>query len=379
MDNKFYVANFNANYTNKNLDIISGFSYSNYTNDHFGEVIWAKEFAPTANIRDRYYFSDAKKTEFSIFSKATYKVGEQLTVYVDLQGRFIQYKTDGLTSKRAAIDVDENFRFFNPKLGVTYTVNPQNSLYFSFARANKEPKRNDFKNGINTHESLNDFELGWRLKNENIKINTNVYYMSYQNQLVLTGAINDVGSPVRATSGKSYRLGVEVDADITLSEQLSLRPNIAISKNRNQDFYAPLNGSVQNLGNTPLSFSPDVIFGNSFTYAPTEHFQVAFLSKYVGKQYLSNLNSSVSKLDLLESYFTSDLNLVYTIEPNAVFKEIVLTALINNIFDKEYVDRGYYYTYDDTWSSPGATTTVDGSGYYPQATRNFLVGVTLKF
>lgn len=379
LDNKFYVANFNANYTNKNLDIISGFSYSNYTNDHFGEVIWAKEFAPTANIRDRYYFSDAKKTEFSIFSKATYKVGEQLTVYVDLQGRFIQYKTDGLTSKRAAIDVDENFRFFNPKLGVTYTVNPQNSLYFSFARANKEPKRNDFKNGINTHESLNDFELGWRLKNENIKINTNVYYMSYQNQLVLTGAINDVGSPVRATSGKSYRLGVEVDADITLSEQLSLRPNIAISKNRNQDFYAPLNGSVQNLGNTPLSFSPDVIFGNSFTYAPTEHFQVAFLSKYVGKQYLSNLNSSVSKLDLLESYFTSDLNLVYTIEPNAVFKEIVLTALINNIFDKEYVDRGYYYTYDDTWSSPGATTTVDGSGYYPQATRNFLVGVTLKF
>jgi iron complex outermembrane receptor protein len=379
LDNKFYVANFNANYTNEHLEIISGFSYSNYTNDHFGEVIWAKEFAPTANIRDRYYFSDAKKTEFSIFSKATYKIGEQLAVYVDLQGRFIQYKTGGLTSKRAAIDVDENFRFFNPKLGVTYTVNPQNSLYFSFARANKEPKRNDFKNGISTHESLNDFELGWRLKNENIKINTNLYYMSYQNQLVLTGAINDVGSAIRATSGKSYRLGVEVDADITLSEQLSLRPNIAISKNRNQDFYAPLNGSVQNLGNTPLSFSPNVIFGNIFTYAPTEHFQVAFLSKYVGKQYLSNLNSSVSKLDVLGSYFTSDLNLVYTIEPNSIFKEVVLTALVNNIFDKEYVDRGYYYTYDDTWSSQGATTTVDGAGYYPQATRNFLVGVTLKF
>ncbi|MBL4905106.1 MAG: TonB-dependent receptor, partial [Flavobacteriaceae bacterium] len=377
--NKFYVANFNVNYTDEKLEVISGFSYSNYTNDHYGEVIWAQQFAPTSNIRDRYYFSDAKKTEVSVFSKATFKIDEQFAVYLDLQGRFIHYKTAGLTSKRAAIDVDQNFSFFNPKFGLTYQANPENSLYFSFARANKEPKRNDFKNGINTHESLNDFELGWRLKKENISLSTNVYYMSYQNQLVLTGAINDVGAPIRTTSGKSYRLGLEIDADIRLSNQFRIQPNIALSKNRNQDFYAPIDGSLQSLGDTPLSFSPDVIFGNIFSFSPTADLQFAFLSKYVGKQYLSNLNSNVTNLDVLDSYFTSDLNVVYTITPKSVFKTIVFTALVNNIFDTKYVDRGYYYTYDDTWSTPGTTTTVDGSGYYPQATRNFLVGVTLKF
>jgi iron complex outermembrane receptor protein len=133
------------------------------------------------------------------------------------------------------------------------------------------------------------------------------------------------------------------------------------------------------LGNTPLSFSPNVIAGNMLVYQPSNNLQISFLSKYVGEQFMSNLNSSVSKLDVLDSYFTSDLNFVYEIATKKVFDAIIISGLINNIFNTEYVDRGYYYTYDDTWSNPGSSTSIDGAGYYPQATRNFLVGVTLKF
>ncbi len=379
LDNDFYVANFNANYKSDGLEIISGISYSNYTNKHFGEVIWGSDLAANTQIRDHYYDSDAKKTDFSIFSKAIFKISDTFKGYIDLQSRVINYKTDGLTSKRNPINVNEDYSFFNPKFGVTYKINQKNQLYASFAVANKEPKRDDFKNGVNTHETLNDIEFGWRLKSGNIQLNTNIYSMNYKNQLVLTGAINDVGSPIRATSGKSYRLGLEIDADIKLAEQVNIKPTIAISKNKNTDFYAPINGSIQSLGDTPISFSPDIVLGNIFTYAPNGNFQVAFLSKYVGKQFMSNLNSRISKQDVLAAYFTSDVNLMYRIQPKSVFTSIVFTALINNIFDKEYVDRGYYYTYDDTWSNPNATTTIDGAGYYPQATRNFLMGVTLKF
>ena len=94
---------------------------------------------------------------------------------------------------------------------------------------------------------------------------------------------------------------------------------------------------------------------------------------------MSNLNSTVSSNDVLESYFTSDINFTYILKPKTIFSEVVFTGLVNNIFNKEYVDRGYYYTYDDTWSVPNKTKTLDGAGYYPQATRNFLIGVTLKF
>ncbi|MDG2073449.1 MAG: TonB-dependent receptor, partial [Polaribacter sp.] len=379
LDNKFYVANFNATYKEEGLEIISGFSYSKYSNYHFGEIIWTNQFAPNAKLRDKYYESNSKKNDFSVFSKATFKVSDGISLYTDLQFRKVNYSTNGLTSDRDPINVDKTFNFFNPKFGATYTLNENQHVYFSFAVANKEPNRNDFENGISTPENLNDYELGWRLKSESITLNTNVYYMLYKNQLVLTGAIDNVGAPVRATSGKSYRLGLEIDADIKISNHFSVRPNIALSNNKNTDFVSSVNGSLTDLGNTDISFSPSIIAGNALVFNPMENLQFSFLSKYVGKQYMSNLNSIVSKNDVLEGYFTSDFNFTYILKTKAVFSEVVFTGLVNNIFNKEYVDRGYYYTYDDTWSAPNQTTTLDGAGYYPQATRNFLVGVTLKF
>ncbi|WP_397444611.1 TonB-dependent receptor [Polaribacter sp. R77954] len=381
LENDFYVFNFSANYKTNNINFITGVSYSNYTGDHFGEVIWGSDLAADVNIRDRYYFSDATKNDFSIFAKANFNINEKLSGYVDLQGRFVSYQTAGLTSDRDPIDVDANFDFFNPKVGFTYAINNDNNLYASFAVANREPNRNDFENGVSTPETLFDYEFGWRLKSENVKLNTNIYYMDYDNQLVLTGAIDDVGQPIRATSGSSYRLGVEIDAEITLNDQLYLRPNASFSQNKNRDFFTVRDGNTTptSLGNTDITFSPNVVLGNMFTYAPIENLQFSFLSKYVGKQLMSNLNSAISDNDVLDSFFINDINLVYQINPKKIFKSITFTALINNVFDVEYVDRGYYFTFDDTWSNAGVTTTVDGAGYYPQATRNFLIGATLRF
>jgi len=379
LDNDFYVFNFNANYKDEKLNIITGISYSNYTGDHFGEVIWGSNLASGVSYGDRYYFSDAKKTDMSVFSKATYQMNEKVSAYLDLQGRFINYQTKGLTSDRNPLDIDAQFNFFNPKAGFIYKIAAQNNIYLSYARANREANRNDFENGISSPEILDDIELGWRYKSDRVQLNTNIYYMNYKNQLVLTGAIDDVGAPIRATSGKSYRLGLEIDTDLKLNEQFSIKSNAAFSTNKNEDFTAPINGNLVNLGDTPLSFSPNVIVGNMVMYQPSNNLQISFLSKYVGKQFMSNLNSSVSKLDVLDSYFTSDLNFVYEIVTKKVFDAIIISGIINNIFNTEYVDRGFYYTYDDTWSSPDSVTTLDGAGYYPQATRNFLVGVTLKF
>ncbi len=378
LDNDFYVANFTVDYQKEYLNIISGISYSNYTGDHFGEVIWGSDLAAGTNIRDRHYFSDAKKTDFSIFSKATFDLNEKISAYIDLQGRFVNYQTSGLTSDRDPIDVDASFSFFNPKAGFIYKIADENSLYLSYARANREPNRNDFEAGVDTNETLDDFEFGWRYKTNKVRLNTNIYFMNYKNQLVLTGALDDVGAPIRATSGKSYRFGLEIDADIRVSDKFAIRPNAAFSSNKNRDFFAPIDGNLENLGNTPLSFSPNVIIGNAFVYQASQNFQVSFLSKFVEEQYMSNLNSRVSKLDVLDSFFTSDLNFVYTIDTDKIFDQVIITGLINNIFNTEFVDRGYYFFFDDTWTNSG-TTTEDGAGYYPQATANFLLGITLRF
>ena len=375
LDNDFYVVNANATYKNEGIEFIFGTSYSNYIGNHFGEIIWA-EFASNSEIRTHYYDANTKKNDANIFGKLTYNLSDSWTLFTDLQGRFVKFDTNGLTSDRIPINVDENYSFFNPKAGLTFEANTNNSFYLSYAKANREPNRSDFENGIYTSEKLNDFELGWRIKNETIKVNSNIYYMFYKDQLVLTGAIDDTGAPIRATSGKSYRLGLEIDAQVKLNDKFSVQPNMAISSNKNVDFLTSWNGDLVDLGNTDIAFSPNLIIGNAFVFQPNNKTQFSFLSKYVGEQYMGNVDNTNSKL---ESYFVNDFNVSYEITPKKIVKSIVLNALVNNIFNVEYISNGYYYTYDDTWSVPGQTVTLDGAGYYPQATRNFLVGATLKF
>ncbi len=374
-DNDFYVINANANYKNNKIDLILGGSYNFYDGDHYGEIIWT-QYNKGTDIRDRYYEGNGKKTELNVFSKATLKVNDKLSLYGDLQGRFINYQSSGLTSDRIPLIVDKNYNFFNPKAGVTYKLNSTDHFYISYARANREPRRNDFENGITKAEKLNDYELGWRHDTRKFILNANFYYMRYKDQLVLTGEIDDVGAPIRTTSGKSYRVGLELESSIQLSDKLIIRPNLAISSNINQDFIASRDGELVNLNNTNISFSPGIVAGNSINYRLKDNFQFAILSKYVGEQYMGNVDSDFSKLD---SYFINDLNIVYEIKTKKIFKSIVLTALVNNIFNVKYVSNGYYYSFDDTWTSPGNTTTIEGTGYYPQATTNFLIGATLKF
>ncbi len=375
LDNDFYVINANVNYVKENLEVSTGAFYSHYDGDHFGEVIWAK-YASNSEIRDRYYEGNGKKDEFTVFAKATYKINEQWSAYGDLQGRFLTYKTTGLTSDRVPLEVDEKYNFFNPKAGLTYELSDKNQLYASYGRAHREPRRADFENGITKPEKLDDYELGWRFKAQKNIINTNIYFMNYKDQLVLTGAIDDTGAPLRATSGKSYRLGVEIDATFLICDNFRMLPNLALSSNKNLDFVSPIDGELVNLGTTNLSFSPNIVAGNKFEYEPITNIQLGLYTKYVGEQYMGNVDSDVSKLD---AYFVNDFNVSYTIDKIPFLREIVVTGLVNNIFNIKYASNGYYYTYDDTWTDPTTTTTIEGTGYYPQATINFLVGATVKF
>ena len=374
LDNDYYVVNANVNYKKDQLDISAGAFYSHYDGDHFGEIIWA-QYASNSEIRNRYYEGNGTKNEFTVFAKTTYYINDRWIAYGDLQGRFINYKTSGITSDKVPLEVDEDYTFFNPKAGLTFELSQKNQLYASYGRAQREPNRNDFENGITKPEKLDDYELGWRFAAKKTKVSTNIYFMDYKDQLVLTGAIDDVGAPVRATSGKSYRLGLEIDAVFSIFDNFKILPNIALSTNKNKDFVAPIDGYFTNLGTTNISFSPSVIAANKIEYEPVKNLQLGLYSKYVGKQYMGNVDSDVSQL---EAYFINDFNISYSVNNIPFLREIVLTGLVNNIFNVKYVSNGYYYTYDDTFSVPGVTTTVEGTGYYPQATINFLIGAIIK-
>ncbi|HQE34464.1 MAG TPA: TonB-dependent receptor, partial [Flavobacterium alvei] len=228
LDNDFYGTTFSANYKDENLNVILGGGWNKYEGEHYGKVIWAR-YASQSELGDRYYEDQATKTDGNIFAKANYQITPKISLFGDLQLRNVTYKANSWETGT----VDDTFTFFNPKAGLNYDIDAKNKLYFSYARANREPNRTDYENGNPKPEKLNDYELGWRWNAEKVKINTNIYYMAYKDQLILTGKLDDVGSPIRSNSDTSYRLGLEVDATIQLSKKFIIRPNFTLSDNKN--------------------------------------------------------------------------------------------------------------------------------------------------
>lgn len=371
LDNDFYGTVFSLNHKKENLNLIVGGGYNIYDGDHFGEVIWAR-FASNSNIRDRYYDDTSRKTDFNMYGKGIFKLDNKWSLFGDLQYRTVRYEANGEDIGL----VDDTFNFFNPKTGVTFDLNQNNNFYFSYARANREPNRNDYENGNPRPERLNDFELGWRYVSPDVQVNTNVYYMRYKDQLVLTGALNDVGAPLRENIGDSYRLGLEIDARIQLGQKFIWQPNIAVSDNKNIDFFFQRDGELQDLGNTNIAYSPNLIAGNILSFVPNDNLQFSMLSKFVGKQYMGNIDSEASVLD---AYNQTDLNIRYIIPMEGFLDSIVISGLVNNMFDQDIVSNGYFFTFDDDFSNPGTITTIEGAGFYPQAGINFLLGASLNF
>jgi iron complex outermembrane receptor protein len=368
LDNDFFGATFSLNYRTQETDILIGGAANRYLGDHFGEVVWTQFYTPDYN---RYYDNIGNKDDVNFYAKASQQIGK-LNVFADLQYRLVFYEA---TSFRFD-DVNDTFLFFNPKMGLNYQLNEKNSFYAFWGIANKEPRRDDYENGSTKPERLFDYELGWKYNSKKVNFTANAFYMNYKDQLVLTGALNDVGSPIFTNSGSSYRLGLEVESLIRLTQKLTLNPNVTLSQNKNRDFNFQRNGILENLGNTDIAFSPNVIFGNRFTYQPIKTLQMSLFSKYVGQQFMGNIDSQNSVLD---AFFVNDFNFTYQWNINKGLKSIVFSALVNNIFNVDYESNGYFYTFDDDFSNPGTITTQEGAGFYPQAGINFLIGATLMF
>ncbi|WP_452224896.1 TonB-dependent receptor [Lacinutrix chionoecetis] len=390
LDNKFTAIVYSLNYKKNNLNLYLGGGYNTYNGDHFGELIW-DSFATPIPIRSQYYFSVGEKRDFSSYVKAEYDINNNLFAFVDLQYRAVNYKSVGTSSDLLAIDVNKDYGFFNPKLGLTYKIDNFNSVYGSFAVANREPNRDDLtKNPISPEaERLNDFEFGYRLKKPTYYATANLYYMNYKDQLVLTGDLDDVGDPIRQNVEESYRAGIELQAGYKLSSKLRIDANATFSENKIKDFnyivfdtqydpatfntvsYEPV---ITNFNSTDISFSPNIIAGGTLTFSPVENLDLSFISKYVGKQYLDNTSSESKSID---AYNVNNFNASYKIQPNWI-KEISFNLLVNNVFNNEYVSNGYTYSYfyrPENSNDPAVTENF----YYPQATTNFLLGATLKF
>ncbi len=382
LDNHFYGTTFSINYLKSDLELTLGGAWNKYDGDHFGEIIWA-QFASNSKIRERYYDNVGEKTDFNIYLKANYQLNNSLNLFADMQVRTIDYRTVGIDNDLRPIDTGDDYTFFNPKVGATYTLNNQSNVYASFAIGNREPVRNDFVDAPNgetpTHETLRNLEVGYRRSGRTFSFQANYYLMDYENQLVLTGELNDVGSNIRQNVPDSYRMGVEFVSAYQFTDELSWEANLTLSRNKIKNFteilynygtnFDEFNIEETQFEDTDISFSPNVIGGSRLTYSPFDGFETTLLSKYVGQQYLDNTGNEDRSLD---AYFVNDLRLSYDFNMASV-KNVNVSLLINNILDVEYSSNGYTFGY------AGGDFVVRENYFYPQAGRNFLAALNIRF
>jgi len=380
LDNDFYGATYSLNYDKDVHTFTLGGGYNEYDGRHFGRVIWAQYMGDNEKDHE-WYNGDGIKKDFNIFSKYNLQMTESLSLYADLQYRHIDYSISGIDNGLRDIAQEHKFDFFNPKGGIYYKPNAQNEAYLSYARAHREPNRANFvdagPNGDKqpVPETLNDFEAGYTHRNLNYSIGANLYYMFYNNQLIQTGEINDVGSAIMVNVDDSHRAGIELTGGLKITRSLKWDVNATFSQNKISNFTEYVDnwddgGQIENkLGKTDLSFSPKTIVNSQLSFQAARGLSIGLMSNYVSDQYIDNTSNEDRKLD---SWFVNSLKADYTIK-DCLFKEIKLHLMVNNLFDEKYESNAWVYSY----YYGGTRYKMDG--YFPQAGINFLAGIDFNF
>ena len=403
VDSDFGGGIFSLNYQNEKLNASFGGALNRYSNDHYGKVLWVKNYSEQLAPDHEYYRNNGGKTDGNVYLKANYQLTDGLSAYADLQYRYIHYKIDGDNDKwdftatpphLQRLDVRENFSFFNPKAGLFWQINPNHSAYASFSVAQKEPTRNNYTDGMfeehPTAEKLLDYELGYTYRNEWFTAGVNLYYMDYTDQLVLNGKTNDIGEAMAENVKDSYRMGIELALGAKFNDWLRWDINGTWSKNRIKNYVgyvydqSLVNGVTDDLwtqtaiegGNSPIAFSPSFI-GNSLITLGSNGLEISFQSQYVSRQYLDNFGTKDNSLD---AYFVNHLSASYSFQTRYT-KGITIGATVYNLFNTKYETNGYSQSvalYENGDKTKPYVIKHDPR-FYPMAGTNILAHITFRF
>lgn len=373
LDNYFYGQTFSLQYKKNKDELTFGGSWTTYTGKHYGELIWGDIDIPKDYI---YYNYPATKTDANIYAKWLRAINNKWNVFGDIQYRHVMHNMEGFEGN-PDLFIKRKFDFVNPKAGVSYNYNGWNA-YLSYAQANKEPNRDDFQASLEQQpkkETLHDFELGVERRKPNYTWGVTLYDMIYKDQLVLTGKINDVGSYTRINVPNSYRLGIELQGSYIVNKWLNANASLTLSRNKIKDFTEYLDNYDDGTqvavahSNTDISFSPSIIGAVNINFLPVEHLEISLPGKYVSSQYLDNTQNTQRQLS---AFYTQGIMGSYTFE-HLLFKELRITAQVNNIFNSMYEPNGSTYPY----IYGGAV--VNANYYYPVAGVNYMLSLNVKF
>ncbi len=432
--NDLIGANLNYVYNKKNEMLTIGLSANQYYGQHFGHVV--KVYSATdgynkSNIPNTYYRGTGDKTDISLFAKYKRSIRD-FNYFIDLQARKVLHLGKGIDNDLRNIDFTGNYFFFNPKAGFTYDfvhkisknhipkLEIRHEISGSIGAGSKEPARSDFTDNRSENvprpEYLIDYELGYEIviyryftnkSSQLSKFNFNGYYMDYKDQLVLSGALNDVGTALRVNVAESYRAGLEIENQTILFQSsryvgfrkanhvLNFSGNVSISENRIKSspaswFDYGTGSSFDTVyNNAPIAYSPNFIGAlginynvgfNKFTgttengiqkttyYKNIGNLNIQYLIKSVGKQYLDNTGNESRSIG---GYQFTEFTLGYNVFSKKHEFEIKIQG--NNLSNQYFANNGY------TWGYMYNKALTQEVFVFPTAMRNWNISLGYIF
>ncbi|MHC1707226.1 MAG: TonB-dependent receptor [Bacteroidales bacterium] len=378
LKNDFYGITWSLIKSNADYSFTLGGACNQYLGDHFGNIIWSSKSFVQLTPDFQWYFNQGDKQDANVYSKFLWSVSKKTGILADIQYRYIHYSITGKDDDFRDLTQQHFYSFFNPKAGLILSPSTNSKVHLYLGIANREPNRTNFKDAdtgsLPGPEKLYNFELGYEVQDKKFRAGVNVYYMYYNDQLVLTGKINNVGAPVMVNVPKSYRTGIELTGEANIHTIMKWAGNLTVSQNKIQKFTEYIDdwssgGQIANEHkNTDLSFSPGITANSNISLTPIKNLDISIITKYTGKQYIDNTSDQSRKLD---PYFINDLRITYSVKTSAV-KSLEFSLLLNNLFNELYETNAWVYRY----YYEGNFYKMDG--YFPQATRNFMAGLKIK-
>ena len=383
MDNDLWVLNSSLRYNAGPVKATGGVNLSRYRGGHWGEILWVKSLeAAGIGLDEKYqgwYDNTGIKADLSVFARAEWTPVSWLTAYADLQYRAINYTMTGPDDDGVSLDYASVWRFFNPRLGVTFEKGPHR-VFLSAAIGQREPGRGDIKENIKGEvspiepEKMLDVELGYRLSLERFSFQANLYAMEYKDMLLETGRLSNAGYAIKENMPRAWRRGIELQAAWMPAKWLALDGNATLSMNQIKDYtsYVPYDDDsgrmfTVNYGLTTMLMSPSAVGMARVRVMPWKGGEISANAKFVGKQYLDN---SMREEMAVPFYWTAGASVSHQFGFG-----LKISGFVNNIFNRMYYAAGW------RWESYSEAQNVvySGVGVYPQPPINFIIKAEYSF
>jgi iron complex outermembrane receptor protein len=288
---------------------------------------YAREHTGSERSIGRLYQNTGYKDDASVFIKANYAIND-FSLFLDMQSRHTAFDYKGSVDFK-----EQKWNFFNPKAGVSVQLSRQLLGYYSIGRSGREPTRTDLFGGndnlevdlngrpqifITSEETVINHELGVRYRREKTLIDMNIYYMDFDNEIVLNGQFGPNGLALNQDVNKSIRSGIELIAEYQLPNNWRLSNIISWSKNEieeNGESFDPV-------------LTPRLIINQELAYE-LDNFRASFFLSFQDKSYLDFANS-----EKLDSFFLFNTSITYT------WEKLQAQLFINNLSDKTYYNNG---------------------------------------